>query len=111
MRPNSCRARIQFNQNQMNIQRSTSHSRERRNDYESAVWHGLENDRASPDRAGVASTSNQRVGMRAPKSWALELPMAAPGYWKGNRAGGGAALPTSVTLRTPTKFGLFYLQA
>ena len=58
--------------------------------YESAVWHGLENDRASTDRAGVASTSNQRVGMRAPKSWALELPMAAAGYWKGNRAGGGA---------------------
>jgi hypothetical protein len=27
----------------------------------------------------------------------IELPMAAPGYWKGNRAGGGAALPTSVT--------------
>ena len=78
--------------------------------YESAVWHGLENDRASPDRAGVASTSNQRVGMRAPKSWALELPMTAPGYWKGNRAGGGAALPTSVTSNAD-KVWVVYLQA
>ena len=66
--------------------------------------------RASPDRAGMASTSNQRVGMRAPKSWALELPMAAPGYWKGNRAGRGAALPTSVTSNAD-KVWVVYLQA
>jgi hypothetical protein len=72
---------------------------------ESAVWHGLENDRASPDRAGVASTSNQGVGMRARKSWALELPMAAPDI---GRAIVPAAEPLCLLLllRTPTRFGL-----
>jgi hypothetical protein len=43
--------------------------------------------------------------MRARKSWALELPMAAPGYWK-------AIVPAAeplcllLSLRTRTKFGL-----
>jgi hypothetical protein len=53
---------------------------------------------------------NQRVGMRARKSWALELPMAAPGYWEGHRAGGGADLPTSVTSNAD-KVWVVYLQA
>ena len=35
---------------------------------------------------------------------------AAPGYWKGNRAGGGAALPTSVTSNAD-KVWVVYLQA
>ena len=35
---------------------------------------------------------------------------AAPGYWKGNRAGGGAALLTSVTSNAD-KVWVVYLQA
>jgi len=59
--------------------------------------------------SAINSNGQTIFGMRAPKSWALELPMAAPGYWKGNRAGGGAALPTSVTSNVD-KVWVVYLQ-
>jgi hypothetical protein len=57
----------------------------------------------------IEATKSVSLCMRR-KSWALELPMAAPGYWKGNRAGGGAALPTSVTSNAD-KVWVVYLQA
>jgi hypothetical protein len=41
--------------------------------HESAVWHELEDDRASQDRPGVASTFNQRVGMKRVSRWIKAL--------------------------------------